>query len=158
VSTLLVVHTDGGSRSNPGPAAYGVAAFAGEFPQNQIVGADTEPNSYEIGCLSEFLGVATNNDAEYQGLVAALRELPKWIEQSRAEQVIIRLDSTLVVEQVSGRWKVKQATLLPFVLEARKLISKSTVPVRLEYVPRAQNARADALVNSCLDQGLALQG
>lgn len=151
MSKLLIIHTDGGSRSNPGPAAYGVAAFFGDLERNRIVGADTEPNSFEIGVLSGYLGTATNNDAEYQGLVAALRKLPEWIEDTGADQVLIRLDSTLVVEQVSGRWKVKQESLKPYVQEARYLMSNSAVPVALEYVPRAQNSRADALVNECLD-------
>lgn len=151
MSKLLIIHTDGGSRSNPGPAAYGVAAFYGDLQRNQIVGADPEPNSFEIGALSGFLGVATNNDAEYQGLVAALRKLPEWIQQTGADEVLIRLDSTLVVEQVAGRWKVKQESLKPYVQESRALIAQSSVPVALEYVPRAQNSRADALVNECLD-------
>jgi probable phosphoglycerate mutase len=151
MSKLLIIHTDGGSRSNPGPAAYGVAAFFGDLERGMVVGADTEPNSFEIGVLSGYLGIATNNDAEYQGLVAALRKLPEWIQETGAEQVLIRLDSTLVVEQVSGRWKVKQESLKPYVEEARQLIRSSVVPVVLEYVPRAQNARADSLVNKCLD-------
>lgn len=148
---LLIVHTDGGSRSNPGPAAYGVAAFAGEFPESEQVGASTEQNTYEIACLNEYLGVATNNEAEYQGLLAALRHIPEWVEQYQIDQVIIRLDSKLVIEQVAGRWKVKQASLVPYVMDARQRMAALTKPVKTEYVPRALNARADALVNECLD-------
>ena len=151
MSGLLVVHTDGGSRSNPGPAAYGVAAFFGDFTASHVVGADPDQNRFEVFSLSEFIGTATNNDAEYRGLLGALRSLPHWAEKTGATEVCIRLDSTLVVEQVLGRWKVKQETLKPYVQEARLLISQSVISIRLEYVPRAQNARADALVNACLD-------
>ncbi len=151
ISKLLVIHTDGGSRGNPGPAAYGVAAFAGDFSADQIVGAEKTASRFEIATLSKNLGIATNNEAEYQALLAGLRKLPEWIEQSSAQSVIFRLDSTLVVEQVNGNWKVKHESLKPFVAEAQKMIRESSVPVRLEYVPRAQNARADRLVNECLD-------
>lgn len=150
-SRTLIVHTDGGSRSNPGPAAYGVAAFCGDFSDTDQVGGEKEENTYEVAHFSKYLGVATNNEAEYQGLISGLRELPSLIETWKPQQVIFRLDSQLVIEQVMGRWKVKQASLQPFVQQARELLSAVSIPIRLEYVPRALNARADTLVNECLD-------
>lgn len=136
----LTIHSDGGSRGNPGPAAYGVAFLLG----GEVVKE-----------LTEFLGTATNNEAEYSGLVAALRTLPEVIQQYSIDSVVIKLDSNLVVQQVNGVWKVKEARIATFVAQARQLLKIVPIPVKIMYVPRAENAVADALVNQCLDAALA---
>lgn len=132
----LVINTDGGSRGNPGRAAYGVV-----YSMNGV-------SQWES---SGFLGIATNNEAEYQGLLAALEYLPNFLKDNVVENVVIKMDSNLVVQQVNGNWKIKEPRMLEFVLQARKKIEELTVPVRIEYVPRAENSEADRLVNSCLD-------
>ncbi|HZG48181.1 MAG TPA: reverse transcriptase-like protein [Thermoleophilaceae bacterium] len=131
----VVVHVDGGSRGNPGPAA--VAAVASS--------ADGEP----LAERSEYIGEATNNVAEYRALMLGLalaRELG-------AEEVEVVNDSELVARQIGGEYKVKHAALKPLFLEAmgelRSFDKWAVRPVR-----RAQNARADELVNEALDDAL----
>jgi probable phosphoglycerate mutase len=128
----VVVEADGGSRGNPGPAGYGAAVFA------------------EDGSLlaerAEGIGVATNNVAEYQGLVAGLtaaRELG-------ATTVTVRMDSKLVVEQMSGRWQIKNEALKPLAATAREIASGFD-RVTYTWIPRAQNAHADRLANEAMD-------
>lgn len=150
----LIIHTDGGSRQNPGPAAWGVSVCCDEFSGEERVGESSEPHLSEVESLSGFMGVATNNEAEYTALQTASINLATWVSRWQATRVIFRLDSQLVIEQVKGNWKVKQAHLVPFVQQIRsnlQQVRQSGVPVDLQYVPRAQNARADALVNLCLD-------
>jgi ribonuclease HI len=131
----VVVHVDGGSRGNPGPAA--VAAVASS--------ADGEP----LAERSEYIGEATNNVAEYRALMLGLalaRELG-------AEEVEVVNDSELVARQIGGEYKVKHAALKPLFLEAmgelRSFDKWAVRPVR-----RAQNARADELVTEALDDAL----
>jgi probable phosphoglycerate mutase len=126
------VEADGGSRGNPGPAGYGAVVFA------------------EDGSLlaerGEGIGVATNNVAEYQGLIAGLtaaRELG-------ATTVIVRMDSKLVVEQMSGRWQIKNATLKPLAQKARD-IADDFDAVTYTWIPRARNTHADRLANEAMD-------
>lgn len=128
----VTVEADGGSRGNPGPAGFGAVVFA------------------EDGSLlaerAEGIGVATNNVAEYQGLIAALtaaRELG-------ATTVAVRMDSKLVVEQMSGRWQIKNETLKPLAETAREIASGFD-RVTYSWIPRAQNAHADRLANEAMD-------
>ncbi len=137
----LQINTDGGSRGNPGRAAYGVVYTLSGVPQWEKSG---------------FLGIATNNEAEYQGLIAALEHLPEFLQNTPVDEVEIQMDSNLVVQQVNGAWKTKDARMREYVVQARALLQKIAIPVKLQYVPRAQNAAPDALVNQCLDQ-IALQ-
>lgn len=143
-SLKLIIHTDGGSRGNPGPAAYGVVFLL----EGEVVKE-----------LSGYLGVATNNEAEYHGLLAAVKALPEfltlWNEReekvSLIDSVVIRMDSNLVVQQINRNWKIKEPrmkVLVEKIWEAMKPISGL---VKIEYVPREQNSLADALVNTCLD-------
>ncbi|SDT31743.1 histidine phosphatase family protein [Jiangella sp. DSM 45060] len=129
----LVVEADGGSRGNPGPAAYGAVvrdAATGEV----------------LAEVAETIGIATNNVAEYRGLLAGLRAA-HGIDPDAA--VAARLDSKLVVEQLSGRWQIKNAELGSLAAEAGVVFP----PGRVTYtwVPRAENAHADRLVNLALD-------
>lgn len=128
----LVVHVDGGSRGNPGPAA---AAAVVSTPDGEVLAE-----------ASEVLGVATNNVAEYRGLLLGLRRA----RELGATEVDVVNDSELVARQVNGVYKVKHADMRPlFEAATRELAEFERWTVR--NVPRAQNAAADALVNRALD-------
>ncbi len=129
----VLVHADGASRGNPGDAAGGAVVIAHD---GQIVA------QLGIRC-----GVASNNVAEYRGMIEALRLLRQW---DNDEPVLVRLDSKLVVEQMSGRWKVKHPDMRDLVREAFDLIGP--MQVTFEWVPRAENALADAAANKALDE------
>jgi probable phosphoglycerate mutase len=132
------VEADGGSRGNPGPAGYGAVVLSAD-------GTDV------LAERSEFLGITTNNVAEYRGLIAGLgaaRELG-------AREVEVRMDSKLVIEQMSGRWQVKHPALRPLAREALAL-REAFEAVSFTWVPRAQNTRADRLANEAMDRGSAV--
>lgn len=133
----LIIHSDGGSRGNPGPAAYGF-----------VFKDDTGQDIYSEGVC---IGQATNNQAEYQGLIAALKKLLEFENQTEIESVIIKLDSKLVVEQVLGNWKIKHQAFVPLVQQARQLLAKLPYPYQLIHVPRVENACSDEQVNIALD-------
>ena len=133
----LIVESDGGSRGNPGPAAFGTVvrdAFTGAL----------------LAEVAEYLGVVTNNVAEYRG---AIRGLEQAFALDPEATVEVRLDSKLIVEQMSGRWKIKHPDMRELALAARDIYPPGKVTY--VWVPRAQNAVADALVNEILDLALA---
>ncbi|HSI93268.1 MAG TPA: bifunctional RNase H/acid phosphatase [Jiangellaceae bacterium] len=133
MSRRLVVEADGGSRGNPGPAAYGALV--------------RDPETGEVLAeVAEAIGVATNNVAEYRGLIAGLAAARE-VDPSATVQV--RLDSKLIVEQMSGRWKIKNSELRPLALEANRILPPEQVTYT--WVPRNQNTHADRLVNRALD-------
>jgi probable phosphoglycerate mutase len=129
----VIIEADGGSRGNPGPAGYGAV----------VLDAATEEVLAE---RSEGLGVTTNNVAEYRGLIAGLRAAL----DLGADDVEVRMDSKLVVEQMAGRWKVKHPAMQPLAREAGELVAELG-SVRFGWIPRARNARADALANQAMD-------
>ena len=131
----VVVYCDGGSRGNPGPAAIGAVVLdpASDPPRRLAV-------------VSEAIGTATNNVAEYRALIAGLEAAAPF----RARRVRVRADSKLVVEQLKGAWKVKQPHLRPLLERARGLLAPYA-DVDVQHVPRALNTDADALVNAALD-------
>jgi len=131
----VVVHFDGGSRGNPGPAGIGAV----------VTDPAVQPPE-RLAAVSEHIGDTTNNVAEYRALIAGLEAARGF--PSRAIEVCG--DSKLVIEQVRGTWKVKQAHLRPLVDEVRRLLEPYERVV-LTHVPRAQNADADLLVNAALD-------
>ena len=131
-SRRLIVEADGGSRGNPGPAAYG--ALVRDAETGEVL------NSEGL-CL----GVTTNNVAEYSGLIAGL-EMARAVDADAA--VDVRMDSRLVIEQQAGRWKVKHPAMRPLAAQARALHPSE---VSWTWVPREQNKAADALVNAALD-------
>lgn len=133
----LVIEADGGSRGNPGPAAYGAVVLDGRTGEILVE-------------LADFLGIQTNNVAEYEGVTAGLVAA---MEIDPQAQVEARLDSKLVVEQLSGRWAIKNAKLRELALRAKALAPPDRV--RFTWVPRAQNKRADALANQSLDAAAA---
>ncbi|MEJ3654133.1 bifunctional RNase H/acid phosphatase [Actinomycetes bacterium KLBMP 9759] len=132
-SVKVVVEADGGSRGNPGPAGYGAVVLD---PTSDVVLAER----------AESIGVASNNVAEYRGLIAGLRAA----KQLGATDVLVRMDSKLVVEQMSGRWKIKHPAMKPLAQEAAEVV-REIGAVSFEWVPRARNARADALANKAMD-------
>lgn len=129
----VIVEADGGSRGNPGPAGYGALV---RDPETGQVLAERKAG----------LGKATNNVAEYSGLVAGL----KAAGELGADSVDVRMDSKLVVEQMSGRWKIRNETLRPLAAEAKRLAG-SFRAVTFEWVPRARNKDADRLANEAMD-------
>lgn len=137
----IYINTDGGSRGNPGPAAIGV------------VFADDERIFYEF---NQCIGEATNNEAEYKAIVTALNILAKskWLSDcdKNNSEIICRLDSKLVVEQVNGNFKIKEARLAKFAAEIHRLIDLIALPISFVHIPREENKDADRLVNEALDQ------
>lgn len=130
----FVLYADGASRGNPGPAAYGAVIF--------------DPSGNLIAELGENLGVRTNNYAEYQGAIAGLRHIEaNW----PGAEVLVRMDSKLVVEQLSGRWQIKHPELRELAQEAIRIMRG--LSVKLEWIPREQNSAADAAANRALDEG-----
>lgn len=135
----LKIFTDGGARGNPGPAAAGFVAYddAGNLRQKR----------------GKYLGTATNNEAEYGAVIAALSYLRDLGNLGDTEKVDFFLDSDLVVNQLNGLFKVKEPRLREFLVQIRQLEGQlSPIKVSYSYVPRAQNFEADALVNETLDQ------
>jgi len=129
----VIVEADGGSRGNPGPAGYGALV---RDPDTGAVLAER----------SEFIGITTNNVAEYSGLIAGLEAA---IELG-AEAVEVRMDSKLVVEQMAGRWKVKHPNMRPLAQQAQQL-ARTFAGVSYDWIPRAKNADADRLANLAMD-------
>ncbi|MFF9786619.1 probable phosphoglycerate mutase [Streptomyces sp. SceaMP-e96] len=135
MARTLIVEADGGSRGNPGPAGYGAVVL--------------DPETGEaLAEAAEFIGTATNNVAEYKGLVAGLRAAHALDPQAC---VRVRMDSKLVVEQMSGRWKIKHPGMKPLAAEARSVFPPDRVTY--EWIPRAQNKHADRLANEAMDAG-----
>jgi len=134
VSRRLIVEADGGSRGNPGPAGYG--ALVRDAETGRVLAE-----------RAASVGVATNNVAEYGGLVAGLQAAHDLDPEAQVE---VRMDSKLVVEQMSGRWKIKHPDMQKLALQAQQL-ARRMGSVRYTWVPRAQNGAADALANSAMD-------
>ena len=133
---MIVAYIDGGARGNPGPAGYGV----------RIQSAD----GTILDELHGALGIATNNVAEYNGLLAALR----WAVENNVSRVQIRADSELLVKQMRGEYKVKNPGLQPLYVRARLLVAELD-DVRFEHVRREFNAEADRLSNLGMDEAEA---
>ena len=138
----FVVRTDGAARGNPGPASAGAALIA-------LDRADArDPRAVPDATISDYLGIQTNNVAEYTGVVRALglaRELG-------AREVAMFLDSKLIVEQLGGRWRVKDAKLQPLWAATLRVLRAFPGGWTAAHVPRAQNTIADALCNEAIDR------
>jgi ribonuclease H / adenosylcobalamin/alpha-ribazole phosphatase len=135
----VIVEADGGSRGNPGPAGYGAVVLD---PATGAVLAER----------AEAIGTATNNVAEYGGLIAGLAAAAAL----GATDVEIRMDSKLVVEQMSGRWQIKNAGLRPLAAQAADLVRRFS-SVTFSWMPRALNKRADALANKAMDEAAGIE-
>jgi ribonuclease HI len=130
----LTIHVDGGARGNPGPAAIGVVVSG--------------PDGEVLDEIAERIGVATNNVAEYRALLRGLERAAAL----GAREVSLVNDSELVAKQLTGAYKVKHPAMKPLYLEAMSAL-RGFDRWSIRSVPRAQNARADALVNRALDEG-----
>lgn len=131
----FIVEADGGSRGNPGPAGYGAVVIDAESGET-------------LAEAAEYIGVATNNVAEYKGLVAGLKAAHAL---DPTASVHVRMDSKLVVEQMSGRWKIKHPDMKPLAAEAARVLPGSQVTY--EWIPREKNKHADRLANEAMDAG-----
>lgn len=135
---MIICYADGASRGNPGLASYGAVIYQDDL---------------EVVRLNGKLGVATNNFAEYSGVIAILEYLNQHFPMA---PTLIRMDSKLVVEQLSGRWKIKSPDMAQLAIRARGLMQSRDV--RFEWVPREQNSVADSLANLALDTDEAPAG
>jgi ribonuclease HI len=141
VTPGFLIRTDGAARGNPGPASLGAALY-------DLDRADArDPRAQPDASISEYLGVQTNNVAEYTGTLRAL-ELARDLG---ARQVHLLLDSKLIVEQLAGRWRVKDAKLIPLWAACRQVLAGFD-RWSASHVPRAQNSIADALANEAIDR------
>ncbi|MEO8680262.1 MAG: ribonuclease HI family protein [Vicinamibacterales bacterium] len=129
---MITAFFDGGARSNPGPAGYGVFIV--------------DDQGTVVAELHGSLGVATNNVAEYHGLIAALQ----WASENNVAHLTVKGDSLLIIEQMRGNYKVKNEGLRPLYLQARMLVMQIG-DVKFAHVPREQNQEADRLSNVGMD-------
>lgn len=132
---ILSVFTDGGSRGNPGISGYGLVIKSG----SEVIFEE-----------AKFLGIKTNNEAEYMGLIGALT----WISENKknVEKINIFSDSQLMVRQVQGIYKMKAPNLKPLLSTVRALIEQINLPIEFKSVPREDNSLADELANQAMDQ------
>ena len=133
MARTLLIEADGGSRGNPGFSGSGAVVIDSE--SGEILA--------EIGLYG---GIASNNVAEYKAMIAGVRRA---LELDPDAELHIRMDSKLVVEQMSGRWKIKHPDMADLAAEARGLLTGT--PVRFEWIPRLENSRADKLANLAMD-------
>ena len=127
----FVITADGGSRGNPGAAAYGAVVYE---------------NDKVIKEMGAFIGVASNNVAEYEGLIAGLSAVNQ-IDPTAT--ILVKMDSKLVVEQMSGRWKVKHPYMKALVKKA--FATHDPKLVSYQWIPREENSHADSILNDVLD-------
>jgi ribonuclease HI len=141
----FVVRTDGAARGNPGPASAGAVLFS-------LARSDArDPLAAPDASISEYLGVQTNNVAEYTAVVRAVA----LGQELGARRLELLLDSKLIVEQLAGRWRVKDAKLRPLWAEALQRLRTLPGGWVAAHVPRAQNTLADAMCNEAIDRVMA---
>lgn len=130
---MLLIEADGGSRGNPGHSGSGAVVM--DMASGEILA--------EIGLYG---GIASNNVAEYRAMIAGVRRA---LEIDPDAELHIRMDSKLVIEQMSGRWRIKHPDMAELAAEARELLTG--IPVHFEWIPRLDNSRADRLANLAMD-------
>ena len=142
--STIFINTDGGSRGNPGPAGIGVAFY--------------NEDGDEIHRYGEFIGEATNNQAEYQAIIKGLEILKKskWYKAKNGSsaKIICRLDSQLVVEQINGNYKVKNEEIKILKEKIDEIVMDMHIDKEFIHVPREENKLADKMVNDVLDKEL----
>jgi len=136
MSDKVIIYTDGGCRHNPGPAAIGVVI--------------QDPSGLQLATISHYIGLGTNNQAEYQAVIAGLKKA----QLLGAISVEMRADSQLIVEQLNGRYKVKDTALQPLFQEASAL-SRRFQSFSIHHIPRNMNREADKLACQALDRHAA---
>jgi len=138
IGEKIIAYTDGGSRGNPGPAAIGIV----------IIGTSEKPKQYY-----QFIGKVTNNEAEYQAVIFALKKIKQLVGKNQLVnvEVEIRLDSELIAKQLNGRYKIEEKNLQLLFMEIWNL--RFDFPkLTFKHIPREQNSEADFLVNKVLDE------
>jgi ribonuclease HI len=137
----FMLYADGGARGNPGPAGAGAVVF--------------DNLGKRVVEVSDYLGVATNNIAEYEAILRGLKKLTEEFpaEVLKESKLAIRMDSKLVIEQLKGAYKVKHPNLVPRYMEVKNLIARHFGPVTFEHVYRENNKDADELANRAMDRG-----
>lgn len=133
MNNKLIIFTDGGARGNPGPAGIGAVLY--------------NENKEKVSEISKYLGIATNNQAEYKALIEALKKA----KDLGAKELDIFLDSELVVKQLNREYKIKNKDLAPLFLEVYNL-SLSFSKIKFTHVYREKNKEADALANLAMDK------
>ncbi|MDP2932692.1 MAG: ribonuclease HI family protein [bacterium] len=131
----LNIYTDGGARGNPGPAGIGVAIFDEQF--------------HQVASVKKYLGEKTNNQAEYEAVIAALERAV----ELKATELRFFLDSELVVRQLGGQYKIKNGNLAPLAGKVLSLKNRFS-SVTFSHIPREKNQLADALENQAIDEAL----
>lgn len=134
----VTIFTDGGSRGNPGPAGSGAVIYQGDV---------------EIGHVSKYLGIQTNNFAEYEALILALEATHKLLGSPVAAEVTVKMDSELIVKQMKGEYKVKHPELKKKHEKVRLLIMEAFPKIKFVHVPREENKVADQYANDAMDRG-----
>jgi ribonuclease HI len=134
-STWFTAHCDGGSRGNPGPSGYGAVV--------------EDSKGLTVAQLSRFLGIQTNNYAEYSGLLAVL----EWALANGAKKMRVISDSELMVKQMKGQYKVKSPGLVPLYQEAKRM-ARQLEKFEMQHTLRGGNKEADRLANEAMDKGM----
>jgi ribonuclease HI len=136
----ITIFTDGGSRNNPGMAGAGVFIM--------------DENGKELKKVKKFLGIQTNNWAEYEALILGLETAKKLLgEKTKSTEVEIKMDSELIVKQLNGQYRVKEPSLFQQFVKVNNL--KINFPnISFNHIPRAQNKEADKLANQAMDEGV----
>lgn len=136
----ITIHTDGGARNNPGPAGAGAVIAEGGRTIKEV---------------SKFLGVRTNNWAEYEAVIAGLEELKKIVakEERKKVRVDVYLDSELVARQLNGEYQIKEETLFPQYIKVHNMRVAEFPNITFTHVRREQNHGADKLANAAMDRG-----
>ncbi|MDB4992498.1 MAG: ribonuclease [Parcubacteria group bacterium] len=137
----FTLYADGGSRGNPGPAGSGSVVF--------------DSSGKRVVEVADYIGITTNNVAEYEAVLRGLTKLKEAYPEGYFNDVelLIRLDSKLIVEQMKGAYKVKHPNLIPRYLQVKNIIARSFPNVSFEHVRREFNKDADALANQAMDKG-----
>ncbi len=139
----LIIHTDGGARGNPGQAAIGYLIL------------DEDEGTKELASAGKTIGVATNNEAEYKAVIAALQYLVDNQNLVVGKELELKMDSLLIASQLEKKYKIKEPRLRELAAACWRLFDQVGVKYHIVHVPRAQNAAADALVNQAMDEQAA---
>lgn len=134
----VIIYTDGGARGNPGPSGAGAVVYDG---------------TKQVAHVSKYLGIKTNNFAEYEALILALGATHKVLGSPVTREVQVRMDSELVVKQMNGQYRVKDVQLKKQHEKVRQLIAEAFPHITFSHVRREHNKEADAFANAAMDRG-----
>jgi ribonuclease HI len=140
IQKVIYLNTDGGSRGNPGPAGCGAVI--------------SDNKGTVLKKASKFLGIATNNEAEYQAVILGLETAKKMLgtEKLRETEIVVRMDSELVCRQLNGKYQLKEEKLFAPFIKIWNLRVKDIPNLKFTYIPREQNSIADGLANEAMDE------